>query len=90
MGQIYAGNTWSGIASFVLNSFFITTSIIAFNNNEPAMGIASTLIGSTFYFSSIYAGYETARRYNVSRSLNEKRKLSNIPIQLNLMNIIFE
>lgn len=90
MGQVYAGNTSSGIATFVLNSFFIATSIIAFNNNEPAMGIASSLVGSTFYFSSIYAGYETARRYNSSKSLNEKRKLSNIPIHLNIMNIVFD
>lgn len=90
MGQVYAGNLWSGVASFVLNSFFITTSIIAFNNSEPAMGIASSLVGGTFYLSSIYAGYETARRYNVSRTLNEKRKLSSIPVELNLMNIIFE
>lgn len=90
MGQIYGGNIGSGVATFILNSFFIATSIIAFNNNEPAMGIASSLIGGTFYFSSIYAGYETTRRYNISRSIAEKRKLSNLPIQLNIMNIVFD
>ena len=90
MGQVYAGNTSSGIASFILNGFFIATSIIAFNNDEPAMGLATSVVGATFYFSSIYAGYETARRYNSSISLTEKKKLSDIPVKLNLMNIIFE
>jgi TM2 domain-containing membrane protein YozV len=89
MGQVYAGNTGSGIATFILNSFFIATSIIAFNNNEPAMGFATSVVGATFYLSSIYAGYETARRYNSSIFLNEKKKLSDIPVKLNLMNIIF-
>ena len=88
MGQIYASNTGSGIASFILNGFFIATSIIAFNNDETAMGLATSVVGATFYFSSIYAGYETARRQNVSTSLSEKKKLSDITIKLNLMNII--
>lgn len=90
LGQYYAGQKSSAIATFLLNSFFITTSIIAFNNNENAAGIASSLVGVTFYASSIYAGYEAARRYNVTRVESEKKKLKDIPIKIELINIIYD
>lgn len=89
LGQIYAGKTSSGISSFILNSFFATISIMAFNNNEKAMGYASAIVGSTFYFSSIYAGYETAKRYNSSLKINEQKKLNSVPIKLEIINFMF-
>lgn len=89
MGQVYAGQTSSGIATFLLNSFFIGTSLIAFNNHEPAFGLASALVGTTFYASSIYAGYESTRRFNSNEVEKQKSKLKDVSVRLNLVNIIF-
>ncbi|HXH75805.1 MAG TPA: hypothetical protein VNJ08_12600 [Bacteriovoracaceae bacterium] len=90
MGQVYAGHTSSGIATFILNGLMILTSITAFNNGETVLGWVSAGVGSTFYLSSIYAGLETAKRYNRALREQSMNKLKNIPVEFQLLKIAFE
>ncbi len=90
MGQVYAGHTSSGIATFILNGLMIVTSVAAFNNDEEVLGWASAVVGSTFYLSSIYAGVETARRHNLAQVEQAKKRLKDVSIQFQLYRLIFE
>ena len=90
LGQIYAGNTISGIGTFVLTGFFATVATVALNNNEKAFGIASITVGSVFYLSSIYAGHQTALKRNEGFLIIQKSKLKGLPISFKLMDLSFE
>jgi TM2 domain-containing membrane protein YozV len=63
-GQIYAGRTLSGIASFVLNSVLFGITAYAYSRNERAFAYLSTVGTAGIYLGNLYAGYETTRRAN--------------------------
>lgn len=90
LGQVYAGNFASGITTFILTGFFTATTIVAFNNNEDAFALASGTVGSIFYLSSIYAGYETARLKNESFVKGQHKKLKDLNISFKLIELSFE
>lgn len=54
------------------------------------MGTATVIVGSSFYLSSIYAGYEAIKRYNSLLDMRAKKKLQDIPIRLDLLKIIWD
>jgi hypothetical protein len=49
----------------------------------------SAIVGGTFYLSSIYAGYETARRYNLAEEKKTRIQLRNLPIQFRIYELAF-
>lgn len=89
LGQIYAGNLGSGIGSLALTTFFSASTIIALNNDEPAFGFASATVGTIFYLSSIYAGYQTALRRNEGYVQEQRKKLKALPINFKLLDLSF-
>jgi len=87
MGQIYGGLFWGGIASFLVNGLIVTATTFAAINDEKVLASVTGVLGVGFYFSSIYAGYETTRRYNDVRLNNFRDKVHEIPIQLTLFKL---
>lgn len=89
MGQVYAGATWGGITSFLLNAVLISTTVYAATHGETAFAIVDGVVAAGFYSSSIYAGYEATRRYNEARILYGISQVRSIPIELNLLKLSF-
>ena len=66
VGQMYVENVSSGLSSLFLNLFAIGISVLAFQNNETALGISSGIVGASFYAANFYAAAILADRHNTS------------------------
>ena len=84
LGQIYAGRTGAGVASFLTNALLASLAIYAFNRNENSTGILVSAVGAVTYVGSIYAGYEAAERFNERQRMRLEDKAFDIPLHLTL------
>ena len=75
IGQMYVENMSSGLSSLFLNIFAIGISILAFQNNEIALGISSGIVGASFYATNFYAAAMLADRHNTSIENNFQQHL---------------
>ncbi len=89
MGQVYAGRTLSGMASLLLNSVLIGTTIYGISRSEYAFAILSGAASTGIYLGSIYAGYESVKRHNEQLEAQKRTKIRNINIELKLLQLTF-
>lgn len=84
LGQVYAGRVLAGLGSFLINGFLIGTAAFGVERHEYALAVLSGAAGAAFYASGIYAGYETATRFNEREAAQLRDRIRALPIDLEL------
>lgn len=64
LGYVYAGHVQTGIASFVVNSLFVSATVLSFEHHHEGAGAAISLFALGWYTSNIYGSVVAAYRYN--------------------------
>ncbi len=83
-GQVYAGRWGSGVASLVLNSALFALSAYAAQRGENATALFTGALSVGLYAGNIYAGYESARRFNELQDRTLENRLRALPLGLTL------
>lgn len=90
LGQWYVGGWRSALSPFIVNTFLISVSVLAFNEGENVLGWASSGVAASYYLSNFYTGYLMANRFNVATKSRFKHKLiSSKNIHLRIFNFDF-
>ena len=72
-GYIYADHVGDGITAFIINTLFITGTIVAIHEENYAVAGIVGVIGLPFYVGNIYGSANAAKKWNLS----VKRELHN-------------
>jgi len=67
-GYLYCGRRQDALMAFLLNSGLIWAGVLAFQNDNPALGAVIGFVGSGFYAGNIYGGINCAHKYNKDRT----------------------
>lgn len=89
LGQVYAGSFYAGLTSFILNGLLISATLYGANHGETAFAIVTGTVGAGFYFGSLYAGYEMAKRNNEARVEHTRTSLRGLSIQFEVLRFGF-
>lgn len=90
LGQWYVGGWKSALSPFIVNTFLISVSVLAFSEGENVLGWASSGVAASYYLSNFYTGYLMANRFNMATKSSFKNKLiSSKNIQLRIFNFDF-
>jgi hypothetical protein len=84
LGEVYAGRVLAGVGSFLINGFLLGTTAFGVHRHEYALAIFSGAAGVAFYAGGIYAGYETATRFNERQADQLRGQIRALPIDLEL------
>jgi TolA-binding protein len=63
-GYVYAGHFQTGITALMVNSLFIWTTVMSFEEDHEGAGIALSVLSTGFYTGNIYGSIMSAYRFN--------------------------
>ncbi len=77
-GHVYAGATFHGISSFILNAGLISASYLSFKNKSPVLGSFIGYLETGLYLGGIKTAGEDARRSNARKRRVFLKKLTDV------------
>ncbi len=75
MGHMYAGRTWDGFKSLLINATFITLSVVCFTNDLPAPGGIFAGVEGVLYIANIYGGVNAVLQENARQALMRRDRM---------------
>ena len=86
LGHLYAGRTWDGFKSLLINATFITLSVVCFTNDLPVAGGIFAGVEGVLYIANIYGGVNAVlqenARYAVGRRDSMLKLLPTPPLKI--------
>lgn len=70
LGHLYTGRYQDALISLVLNGALIFATVEAFDQDLPALGVATGLLGVGFYAGNIYSAVSSAHKANLAARQN--------------------
>lgn len=75
MGHLYAGRTWDGIKSLLINATFVTLSAVCFTNDLPVAGGIFAGVEGVLYIANIYGGVNAVLQENARQAIERRDRM---------------